>query len=195
MSLLSFDAETHEYTVGGVIVPSVTQLMQKYGIVNAEYYGLFGCVRGSHVHTACQYDDEGCLDIKALDPQIEPYIRAYKDFKKQTNIKIDRIETPLFDRDNWFAGTFDRTAKIGNNYILIDIKTGVLPRWINVQLAGYRMLILKSDIPKPNQYYALQLRNDGTYRFTYVSIKDITEGDKIFKSMLNIENYNRKANK
>ena len=67
---LRFDPDSHLYRVDGIIVPSVTQVLEDVGIV--DYSRLPGSTRemalrrGSAVHAACHYDDEGDLDETQL---------------------------------------------------------------------------------------------------------------------------------
>jgi len=81
--MFNFNSELHEYSIGGKIIPSVTQLMSKYNIIDNTFYDLQGAVRGRHVHTATVYYDEGDLDVKRLDPILQPFVNAYIKFRKE----------------------------------------------------------------------------------------------------------------
>jgi len=195
-SELIFDEEEHKYTVGERVLPSVTGLMGDFGIVNTEWYGYQARVRGTHVHKATEYYDEGDLNYEALDPIVKPFVDAYIKFSKESGVTLEHSELRMYDHLNWYAGTLDRTGFINGKRILFDIKTGTMPNWVHIQLAAYKRLLecheRRLGIYKPvMEFYALQLRKDGTYRFNSIPIKKIHEGQKLVDSMVTINNFKR----
>ena len=195
---LVFDQEHHEYRVGGRVLPSVTQLMDKYGITNSEWYGYQASIRGSYVHKATEFMDEDDLDIEDQDELLQPFLRAYEKFKAEANVTWELSELQMYHDLDWFAGTLDRTGFLPNGKrILVDIKSGGMPAWVHIQLAGYRKLLkrhesrIESTYRPIEDFYALQLRKDGTYRFNKIPILKIHEGQKIIDSMLLLNHFNR----
>lgn len=188
LSECKFNPIEHIYTIDGVTVPSVTGLISEFGLSNSEWYGLQAKYRGSHVHTATQYYDEGDLDILSLDDTIKPFVEAYIKFKSEIKgLEYTLIETSLYDVDYKFAGTFDRYGALNGEPILLDIKTGSAPKWANVQLAGYRHLILKNKLPCPTKYYILVLKVDGTYKLNQISTYEIFKGQYAFDVILSMK--------
>jgi len=192
--VLKFDAVEHIYTVGGRVIPSVTQLMQKYEVVNTEWFGYQGRVRGKHVHTATQYWDMGNLDETSVDPIIKPYLDAYKKFSYELDFKIKQIEVQAFDPVNWYAGTWDRLIRWKDRIILFDIKTGCRPPWVHIQLAAYKNLLKRLGI-LVDECYSLHLRGDGTYRFDKVAMVKIIEGWREFQAMCLVDQMAQKYQK
>jgi len=195
-STLTFDEVEHKYRVGEKILPSVTQLMGEYGITNSDFYDLQGSVRGTHVHTATEYFDEGDLEIEALDSILKPFMYGYEKFCNESNIVWEHSELRMYHDLDWYAGTLDRTGHRGPKRILLDIKTGGMPNWVHIQLAGYKRLLERHEkrlgTYKPlEEFYALQLRKDGTYRLVQIPIKKIFEGQKIIDSILQINQFKR----
>ena len=60
-SKLRFDADTHQYTLDGRVVQSVTQRMQRAGLLGSAetWYTPASAERGTAVHLACAHWDTG----------------------------------------------------------------------------------------------------------------------------------------
>lgn len=186
---LEFDEVNHVYTLGDVEIPSVTQLMSKFEIVDTKWYDLQASIRGRHVHTATEYYDEGDLDIQSLDPIVKPFVDAYIKFRKELKLEYLLSEKQMVDHVNLFAGTLDRLAIINGKIALIDIKSGSMPKWVAIQLEGYRRLLKAMGLQTPVEFYALVLRKDGTYRFNKIPTMEMIKAKRIFDSMLTINNF------
>jgi hypothetical protein len=146
---LEFDADTHTYYVDGEIMPSVTQVLKEAGIVDTQWFTEFGRWRGSAVHKATHYFDEGDIDRRTLDPIVKPFVADWKQFREQTGFTPTMIEQPYHDALYGYCGTPDRRGyfiggKPEESKELIDIKTypgGKAPWWTRLQLAAYGRLI------------------------------------------------------
>lgn len=163
--MLTFDEQAHVYKWNDQVVPSVTQILKHRGFIDDRWFTEESRQRGTSVHVACHYLDEEDLDWETVDPKIIPYIDAYKKFKEDTGFIPIKIEEMLFNKHCFYAGTLDRVGLITipkQKEVLIDFKTGSVESWVGLQLAGYN-LCLKQRLPR----YALQLKNDGTYRLRH----------------------------
>ena len=74
--LVPFDREKHEYRAGGRQLFGVTTVLKRAGIVDDEWWNEQARDRGSKVHDAIQFLDEGCLDWDKLDPALVGYVQA-----------------------------------------------------------------------------------------------------------------------
>lgn len=117
--LLFFDL-SHTYTVDGEEYPSVSEISrfasrEIYGEVN-QYNLDNACNRGSAVHKATEILDKyGSVECAE---DIESYIRAYVQFRKDFGIKdYAYIEKPLANEKDKYAGTIDRIYKIDETFI------------------------------------------------------------------------------
>jgi len=165
MSNLKFDPHGHVYTLRNEDgtewrrLPSVTEILQVVGLIDFGAINLDVLERaakfGTAVHQACALDDLGDLDEQSLDPNLKPYLDAWRSFRG--DMKFDAIEQPLWHPVYGFAGTPDR---IKENTIW-DIKTGttVYPSSA-IQLAGYSIL---ADIPTAKRI-VVQLLPTGKYQ-------------------------------
>lgn len=102
-----FDPEKHLYTLGGVQIPSVTQVLPYNYRGNNED----AKQKGSYVHRMIEFKAKGVLDEETLDPQLKPYLEAYKRLLNEYRL----------------TG-------------VMDIKSGSPHPCTELQLAGYRLL-------------------------------------------------------
>ena len=120
MARLIFFDETHTYTVDGEEFPSVSEISR---FASREVYGEVSqfnldnaCSRGSAVHKATEILDK--YGKCECDEDIEPYIRAYVQFRKDFGIKdYAHIEKALAHEGLKYAGTIDRIYTIDEKFI------------------------------------------------------------------------------
>jgi hypothetical protein len=150
----SFDPTNHIYKIDGYIVPSVSKIANPD--VEA-WYTEEDAQRGTFVHLACELYDRGTLCEATLDPQLKPYLNAWKTYRKFNPEGFALIEEQLYSADHGFAGTVDRC------YFdcVLDIKTGTtFPKWLDVQLGGYsiltRMELGRGVLLMPNGKFRVQ---------------------------------------
>ena len=103
----SFEEAEHAYYLDGVRLPSVTQILKAEGFIDARFYDEHSRERGRIVHLACEYDDLGELDDDSLDPEIAPYVEAWRRFKQESGFVIASVEVPLVSTKHRYAGKPD----------------------------------------------------------------------------------------
>lgn len=156
-----FDAATHRYTYRGLPLVSVTQALRLAGLsADPRFFTPGSAERGTAIHLATQYDDEGALDESTLDPLIAPYLAAWRKFKVEMQVQPLEIERrlALIGRPS-FAGTIDRVCLVGGIKWILDIKSGVETDADLLQLAGYSLLLPSHRLA--NVY----IRDTGRYQF------------------------------
>ena len=165
MQKLIFDEENHIYTLDGVRVPSVTQILQGAGLVsfNAVNPDILERAQkfGSASHLACALDDKNQLDMKSLDPALLPYLENWRQFKKDFGItEFAEIEKQVFSKRYQYAGCLDRLWE----NTLIEIKTSTsIPTTTGLQLIGYQTAYREMTKIKIKQRLCVQLL-EGTYK-------------------------------
>ena len=184
---LRFDPDSHLYRVDGIIVPSVTQVLEDVGIV--DYSRLPGSTRemalrrGSAVHAACHYDDEGDLDETQLAEEILPYLRAWRKFCASVCWKWDRIEFRSHNAKYGYCGQLDRAATIPGKsaQVLLDIKTGVAQHWTRYQVAAYAAFF---ENPRAYLRMAVELHKDETFKVHEYPGRDWAADFAVFSAAL-----------
>ncbi len=136
---IHFDADAHVYTVDGIVRPSVTQVLSGVGLIDDRWYTDEARARGSAVHAACHYLDEGDLDWSSVAAEIRPYLSGWEKFKADTGVELLSLEQPVYNSLLGFAGTLDRKAILQGleKEWILDIKTGGPEDWHRLQLAAY----------------------------------------------------------
>ncbi len=170
-----FDLARHLYLVHGRPVPSVTQVLHAADL-SADYSTVAPEVLerkriiGEYVHKATQYLDEGCLDLRTVDTEIQPYLAAYQRFVDESGFRPRLIEHRLVGNINGMlcGGTVDREGTMAGKLWIIDLKCieRVYPSFA-LQTAGYELLLPKPVVP-PFRYTraVLQLKPNGSYKLT-----------------------------
>ena len=139
---LKFDEENHLYYLDGKPIPSVTTVLADVGL-----YPDFSMIdpwyaeRGSLVHLACHYDNQGRLNESTVDEKIAGYLESFRKFKNDYEVEIIESEMRLFNEAFWYAGTADGHCELNWNRVrreaLYDIKCGPPMHGYQFQLAGY----------------------------------------------------------
>jgi hypothetical protein len=187
MSSLQFDPVAHRYSFDGRTVMSVTQYLSLAKFVDDEWFTDEGRERGSAVHAAIHYLNEGDLDDSSLHAMIRPYVAAYRQFLADTGFVPKLWEHRIYDPVYNYAGTLDVTGtwKLTDGNILLDFKTGQIEDHVALQLAAYEACV--SPAIGWFHRYALQLKADGTYRLSK-EFKDFND-IKIFRAIVATVNW------
>lgn len=159
---LTFEPDGHKYFLAGAELPSVTRVLADMGFVDTSFFTPGSAQRGTYVHFACELDDIGELMEETLDPALLPYLYAWRAFKQDSMFAADKIEHRVCSEMYRFAGTVDRVGKLNGHDAIIDIKSGAVLPVTALQIAGYEIAISKKH--RPYKRYAVQLKDDGTYR-------------------------------
>jgi hypothetical protein len=170
MTLFSFDPVLHEFKKDGVVVPSVTQVLAKAGIIAYSYVSEeireYSMKRGTSVHWMLQLEDEGALNYRTVPKRLRGYRRAYTSWRERADFRPLKIEYQ-FVSDYGFAGIIDRIGVFTDKALLltvVDLKTGPIAEWVRYQLAAYSVGI-EPNLKKAKyiRRVALRVRDDGLY--------------------------------
>ena len=172
--MLTFNEKDHQYFWNGQQVPGVNEILTDMNM--QENWGSEAdLLRGTWVHEACQYYDDGTLDQWEFDPVILQYLEGWKTFRSEQCSRDPDLNEKMLYSAYGFAGTVDRVF----GHIIVDIKTGVPAYQSRLQLAAYQILIegwiANSGAPEPGvlKRCAVQLKPDGTYKlYWYDNRKD-----------------------
>lgn len=168
MSSIDFDEASHVYRLEGKEIPSVTTFLKDAGFCSpSRFYTTEKRDLGTIVHQYTALYDQGFLTIDEIDPELRGYLTAWKEFRENTSFVARGIETIVWSKSLWLAGTVDRFGTIGQQEAIIDIKTGKKAAWHKYQLAAYN-LIRESEALRVNVYltaegkYSVQTWGDAT---------------------------------
>ena len=164
--MIEFDEKKHQYTVDGVVYPSVTDILEHltapgYGKVNPAILEE-AKQRGTAVHELTEAIDYG-MPPEEIEDGLAGYALAYLRFLADYDVEWELIEHRFYEPTMGFCGTIDRVGKIDGEDCVLDIKTTSSPSVdqkiaVCCQTAAYEMGIGR-DLAR----YALYIRKDGTY--------------------------------
>lgn len=178
----AFDPIPHVYTMDGVRVPSVTQIVNHFcPPFQADQFYLD---KGSAVHAALAMIALG-IEFDPVDERIAGKVEAGRRFFRDCKPTVGHVEKHLFSAHFRFAGTLDLSARIDGHIVIIDWKSR-LTKSVQWQLGGYAALLKEETGLDAKRGYGVQLNDDGRYQVgeTY----DLIRSGREFLGMFG--NYN-----
>jgi hypothetical protein len=168
--------ENHVYRVDGrVMSGSVTGIIRAAGLMDTSWFTPYSATRGTAVHKAVEYYEQGDLDESRLDPAIVPYLAGWKMFKAETGYQSEQLEQMIFHPIYQFCGTLDQTGAMDGQSCIMDIKTGIYQAWWALQTAAYNSVV------KAKRRLSVQLTDQGKYKVT--EYKGKTDWQKFLAAM------------
>ncbi len=188
---LIFDAELHQYSVNGRIVPSVTQILAGVGLSDYDdvprHILEVAQERGSIVHTYIEWYERGVLDYDSIDPALEGYFNAYLKCRVNENFpEPDAVENRVYSAQYGYAGTYDML--FGGTW-LHDHKTGVKSPVHGLQQTGYWVAEHPDIRIKPSRLTCGYYHDDGDYELV-----DYPYEPLIWMAVLTEYNWRKKHN-
>lgn len=135
--LVEFQEDGHEYTLFGIHIPSVSELLAPIS-GNFQIPNKYA-ERGTMVHASTEVFDDGVDDLTVFDDSVVPYLIAYGEFWDEHDIEVIDTEKILFNSELLYAGREDRYWMIDKESHITDIKTGRKYKNHLVQLSAYLM--------------------------------------------------------
>lgn len=169
--MLELDPARHEYRFRGQVVPGVTEVLADladFSRVDPDVLARKADL-GRRVHLAVQLDHENDLDESSIEPDVAPYLAAWRRFCVEHVVEVLAGERMVYHPALGFAGTLDLILRVdGGPPTCVDIKTPVrLPRAVGPQTAAYAAAYNAAAPTEPPVLHraALQLGADGRFRF------------------------------
>jgi hypothetical protein len=167
-----------------LVLPRVTAILRDAALVDGEWFQAWMLDRGSAVHLACRYLDEGDLDWESLDPLVVRRVRQYQQFLEAVRPEILAIEEEVENVALQYAGRLDRRVRINSAEGIYDIK-GIFQHPSHaLQLSGYA-----GCFDRPMRRWNLYL-DDEKYRL--VEHKDRRDWE-VFKAAVTLAAWKRES--
>jgi hypothetical protein len=180
---LQFDPVAHRYTLDGEPLRSVTGILRESGLIDFSHIPSATLeaarARGTAVHQAIHYFNEGDLDVDAFRreyPECVGYFNGWVRFCHERRFEALVSERRIASRLHRIAGTLDCLGVLDGQAVLLDFATGNPAESAkDLQTAGYLLLaqewssedgLLHSFFARHPvvRRYAVALRADGTFR-------------------------------
>lgn len=178
-AILEYSDRQHRYFADGREILSVTQILNKAGLVSQYCMDEEARWRGSEVHRLCAIDDDSTgIDLRTVDKRLRGYIRAWRQYRSDSGFIPTSIEHRIDDHVNGYSGRLDRVGfrpTLDPLYFqdaIVDLKTsksGSVADYVRYQLVAYVHAL------RPKHYFeriAVALKPDGTYRCKVYSQQD-----------------------
>jgi hypothetical protein len=179
---LTFAPGPHMYTLDGIAVPSVTQILRASGLIDfsAVPDGILerARVRGTVVHEAIHFYNERDLDVDRFChefPDYAGYLRAWIRFVEERRFVPHFNEYRVASYRHGIAGTIDCLGELEGRGALIDFATG-RPQDAakDLQTSAYHAIAMEWAVAadpaleafireRVIRRYAIALRRDGTF--------------------------------
>jgi hypothetical protein len=133
----TFEPESHRYAINGIVVPSVTQVLEEERLI--DFSGIPDATldqakaRGTYVHTILHYYLEGDFDVDDCDPRYRGYFDSALEYLARTkktplrnaNGEAIAVEYRFWHPGRMFAGQIDYLGWDEDEVLSIDDwKTG-----------------------------------------------------------------------
>lgn len=141
----SFDKKTHIYRANdGLIVPSVTEIIGEHipSYINNIPENILEKARwrGECYHKCLELFNKGILDWDSVSPELVPLVKSWEKCIKDHDIQNIANEYSGVSKRSKYGFTIDNVSRFSKTAIqsfIIDYKTGVISKTIDLQLAGY----------------------------------------------------------
>lgn len=166
MPELTFDDPTHTYRLNGIVIPSVTTVMEP---LSAEKYkGISESTldnaanKGTEVHNAIENWIK--FGIEDISSEFKGYLDGFLEWWKLRKPIVIGSEIRAYHKVLMYGGTLDLLCIIDGKLTLVDFKsTSVLSDMLcGVQLEGYSQALASHGIKVENKRI-LHLKKDGKW--------------------------------
>lgn len=190
---IEFNEKDHIYMKNGIVLPSVTQIMQPlyeqvYGKADSDASDN-GKSKGKEIHRAIDdYCEFGMIDISE---EYKPYLDNFIRYIDEHQYEIVASEVMLCHPVYNYAGKIDIIARNSKGeFVLIDNKTGDLqPKLHAVQLQAYTDMWSANKMPEIAFKVALGLSDKGYKEHRYD--KYDTKAKSVFDACYKIYKYRK----
>lgn len=180
-----FDPVAHAYTIEGVRVPSITQLLKRAGLVDDTWYTDDARDRGTRVHDLTAAYDLGGLaleDVVGFEEHAA-YLQHYVEFVKMVRPEWGYVEVPFVHEAHRFGGRPDRVGRVFAMASVVEIKSGAPEKAHAVQTALQAILVapLLTLPPELIQRYVVYLTPEKFKVEHYHSNRDLDRARKVLR--------------
>lgn len=177
----TFDADQHSYTLDGVGLPNVTQILK--AVLPVSYFGAteWHMERGHAVHACAAMECQGVA--YTYDPQIDGQVKAVRAWLTMRSPNVVSVERMVW-RTHYipYAGTLDLLCEINGRLWLVDWKGSASP-WDQWQLGGYAEALAEDGI-EVKQGMVVELTGGGQPRES--KPVELRKARNEWKSILNV---------
>lgn len=185
-----FDAEAHEYIdlATGAVLPHITSMLQRSGIVDAGWYTDASRERGTAVHRLTADYDLGALDPAKCISAYRGYLLAHHaamTILKGQGLVLHAIEEPLVHPTYRYGGRPDRIVSMAGRLGVLELKSGGPERGHQVQTSLQAILAcVEARLPAESLgRWCLYLKESGKFKLEeHRRREDFVEAHRIIRT-------------
>lgn len=166
-------------------LPHVTDILARAGLIETQWFKEYDLARGSALHAATHYLDQGDLNWETVDPVILGRLRQYQIFLDEVQPEILAVEEKVTNEALQYQGTLDRRVKIKGREGILDLKGPSRAPWQALQIVMYA-----ACFPRPLARWALHLSDE---RYQLIEHKDRSDWD-VAKAAITLVAWKEKTN-
>ena len=188
---LEFDDRTHTYTLDGLVIPSVSAIMEPLSRV--KYRGISertldrAAGKGTAVHNSIENWIK--FEIEDIPPEHAGYSDAFREWWDRFRPVVVGSEVRICHRLMRYGGTADLVAYIEDELTLVDYKSTyvVSDMTCGVQLEAYKKALESMGV-KAERKKILHLKKDGKFEFRDYPADD-TARWRVFGALKTVYDY------
>lgn len=188
---LEFEDETHTYRLLGIVIPSVSAIMEPLSA--AKYKGISEATlnnaanKGTAVHNSIENYIK--FEIDDVPPEHRGYFEAFLEWWNKYQPKVVGSELKVYHKLLRYGGTIDMLVYIDGVLTLVDIKTTATlsDMTCGVQLEAYSQALKSLGIDVERKII-LHLKKDGKYAVREYPSKD-PDRWRVFGSLKCVYDY------
>lgn len=145
-----FDAAVHQYVdlTTGAVLPSITQMLERAGVIDSTWFTEESSVRGTAVHALTADFDLGALDVATCVSPHRAYLLGHVKAIGILQPEIFAVEEAAVHPWYKFGGRPDRRVRVGGRYGVLEIKSGEPAKSHMIQTALQCILVNDvADLP------------------------------------------------
>lgn len=188
---LEFDDATHTYRLGGLVIPSVSAILEPLSKVR--YSGISertlnkAADKGTAVHNSIENWIK--FEIEDIPPEHIGYFNAFRSWWDEFHPEVVGSEVRICHGLMRYGGTADLVAYIGEELTLVDYKSTyvISDMTCGVQLEAYARALADMGIMVQRKKI-LHLKKDGTYSFRDYPANDVNRW-RVFGALKTVYDY------
>lgn len=176
--VIGFDEAEHRYTLDGVPVPGVTEMLDM--MYDFRFVDPAALERardmGKKVHKTIELFEEGTLQRATLHPTLDGHLKQWERFKADFRFLPVAQEVQVASRKYKYCGTLDCHGLLlpalptdAEETLLLDIKTGEEYAAHHLQTAGYLYAAIEQGILPVNTKRASLYLDENSYALRWHS--------------------------
>lgn len=181
-----FDALEHEYFLNGKLVPSITQMIERCGLIDTEWFTEESKVRGTAVHDLTAAYDLGALDPEECRSKYRGWLLGHVALMRALKPTWTHVEIPMVSAVRKFGGRPDRLGKVFKLHTVCEVKSGAKEKCHAIQTALQAILASEesgTNLPPEHwQRMAEYIKPNGSYDLVHhKDPRDFDEARRVIK--------------